>query len=347
LDDLSRELIESGSLAALIECSRVVGVTTNPTIFAAALADGNRYEAQLRDLARAGLDVPQIVTELTTTDVRAACDALTDVYERTGGLDGRVSIEVPPTLAFDTEATLAAARTLWSKVGRPNLLIKVPATDEGLAAVTAALSEGISVNVTLIFGRNRYVQVIDAFLTGLEQATAAGLDVGKIHSVASFFVSRIDSEIDARLERIGTREARSLKGRAAVANARLAYETYVRSFAHQRFTRIVGANRQRPLWASTGVKDPTYPDTLYVSELVASEVVNTMPENTLLAFADHGTTDGDSITHALAGARDVIDALAAVEIDIEEVAAKLEREGVEKFIRSWTELLRTVQDRLD
>jgi transaldolase len=346
LDDLSRERIESGSLAALVEHSCVVGVTTNPTIFAAALDDSTRYDAQLRDLAAAGADVHQIVTELTTTDVRAACDVLANVYQRTGGVDGRVSIEVPPTLAFDTEATLAAARMLWSKVDRPNLLIKIPATDEGLPAITAAIGEGISVNVTLIFGHGRYTQVIDAFISGLEHAAHAGLDLETIHGVASFFVSRVDSEIDARLDRIGTPEALSLKGRAAVANARLAYATYLRSFARERFARIAGANRQRPLWASTGVKDPAYPDTLYVSELAAWNVVNTMPETMLNAFADHGTTNGDSITPALDDACDVFDALTVVGIDVYDVAATLEREGVAKFVQSWSELLRSVQGRL-
>jgi len=350
LDDLSRERIETGNLADLVKNSSVVGVTTNPTIFAAALSDGERYDAQVRALAAAGTDVDRAIVELTTDDVRDACDVLAETYKLTNGVDGRVSIEVAPTLAFDTEGTLAAARMLWAKVDRPNLFIKIPATSEGLPAITAALSEGISVNVTLIFGLGRYDHVMDAYLAGLERAEQHGHSLGGIHSVASFFVSRVDTEIDARLDRIGAPEALALKGKAGVANARLAYEAYEKKFAgsavfHE--LRGDGANSQRPLWASTGVKNPDYPDTMYVDDLIGDNVVNTMPEKTLQAFADHGVADADTIPGTYDEARKVLDDLAAVGVDYDDVIATLEREGVEKFVKSWHELVDTVQGQLD
>ncbi|GAA4366973.1 transaldolase [Agromyces bauzanensis] len=349
LDDLSRERITSGGLERLIAERNVVGVTTNPTIFAGALAKGEGYTEQLHELAGQGADVEAAVFETTTADVRDAADLFRPVYDTTDGYDGRVSIEVSPDLANDTDATIAEAHRLWDKVDRPNVMIKIPATLEGLPAITAAIGAGISVNVTLIFSLDRYRQVIDAYLTGLEQAKAAGLDLSSIHSVASFFVSRVDTEVDRRLSEIGTDEALALKGKAGVANARLAYELYVAHFASERATALLddGGHRQRPLWASTGVKDPSLPDTLYVTELVAPGVVNTMPEKTLEATFDHGVIEGDTVTGAYADAGAVLDALARAGVDYDDVTGVLEREGVEKFIVSWHELLDTVRGALE
>ncbi|MGV1034951.1 MAG: transaldolase [Microbacteriaceae bacterium] len=344
LDDLSRDRIKTGNLAELIQNWNVVGVTTNPTIFAGALSNGASYAAQLKPLAQSGASVTDIVFELTTTDVAEACDLFADVYAKSGGFDGRVSIEVEPGLARDTAGTVEQAKLLWAKVNRPNVMIKIPATVEGLAAITEAIAAGISVNVTLIFSIERYRQVIDAYLTGLERAQAAGIDLSTIHSVASFFVSRVDTEIDQRLTAIGSAEALALKSLAGVANARLAYELFETEFAGQRATTLLdaGANVQRPLWASTGVKDPSLPDTLYVTELAAKHVVNTMPEKTLAAVADHGQTAGDTITPYVTDARDVLEQLAAAHVSYGDVTATLEREGVDKFIVSWNELLEDV-----
>jgi transaldolase len=349
LDDLSRELIETGDLAELTTTKHVVGVTTNPSIFASALADGERYDDQVAGLTRGGAGVDDVITEVTTDDVRNACDVLHEVFERTGGLDGRVSIEVAPTLAFDTEATIEQATQLWRKVDRPNLFIKIPATTESLPAVTAALGEGISVNVTLIFGLARYDQVMEAYLAGLEHARNQGIDLSTIHSVASFFVSRVDTEIDKRLEEIGTDDALALRGKAAVANARLAYERFEQVFASERFEALAehGAHPQRPLWASTGVKNEDYPDTLYVSELVTSGTVNTMPGKTMDAFADHGELSGDTVRGAYADAHEVMAQLQKVGIDYDDVIASLEREGVDKFVASWHELEETVRAQME
>lgn len=349
LDDLSRELTEGGDLARLVETHHVVGVTSNPTIFASALAEGDRYADQVAELVRRGADLDEAVVELTTTDVRDACDLLRPVYEATGGLDGRVSLEVDPRLAHDTQATVEAARTLWKAVDRPNLYIKIPATVEGLPAITTALSEGISVNVTLIFSLDRYRAVMQSFLTGLEQAREGGRDLSTIHSVASFFVSRVDTEVDKRLDALGTPEAAALRGKAAIANARLAYHAYEEVFSTPRWEVLAedGANRQRPLWASTGVKDPAYPDTLYVTELVAPGTVNTMPLQTLEAVADHGSIHGDTISGTSQEAEDVIDALERLGISYVQVTDQLEREGVEKFARSWEELLATVRREME
>lgn len=349
LDDLSRERIETGNLADLMTQYAVVGVTTNPTIFQQALAVGHRYDAQVQTLAKAEVDVDAAITELTTDDVRAACDVLRPVFDTTNGLDGRVSIEVPPTLAFDTEGTIDAAHELWTTVDRPNLFIKIPATKEGLPAITAVLGAGISVNVTLIFGLAQYAAVMDAFLAGIEQAQRNGHDLTKIQSVASFFVSRVDTEIDARLEAIGTDEALELRGKAGIANAHLAYAAYEQTFASSPIWETLaaaGAQTQRPLWASTGVKNPAYPDTMYVRELIAPGVVNTMPEKTMLAFADHGEVPGDTVTGQYAQAQAVLDQLAALGVEYDDVIAKLESEGVEKFIASWNDLVAGVQDGL-
>lgn len=345
LDDLSRERLRTGDLAGLVEDLGVVGVTTNPTIFAAALAKGDAYDEQLRALAAAGADVDEAVFRITTDDVRAAADVLRPVYDRTEGVDGRVSIEVDPRLARDTDATVASATALWSTVDRPNVLIKIPATVEGLPAITAVLAEGISVNVTLIFSLDRYRAVLDAFLAGLEQARANGHDLARIASVASFFVSRVDAAVDARLDALGTPEAAALRGRAAIANARLAYGVYQDVVAGARWQALAaaGAHPQRPLWASTGVKDPAYPDTLYVDELVVAGVVNTMPEATLRAVADHGGDGADTVTGTQDEAHDVIARLGALGVDLDEVTTTLEQEGVQKFEASWAQLLETVR----
>jgi transaldolase len=349
LDDLSRERIETGNLADLVKNKSVVGVTTNPTIFAAAISEGERYDDEVRSLVADGADVDKVVFELTTSDVQAACDVLKPTYDATGGVDGRVSIEVAPTLAFDTDATLASARELWSEVDRDNLFIKIPATTEGAPAITDALGDGISINVTLIFGLGRYAGVMDAYLAGLEKALEAGQDLSRIHSVASFFVSRVDTEIDKRLEEIGSEEALALRGKAAVANARLAYRDYEKFFEGERWARLAeaGANTQRPLWASTGVKNPDYSDTMYVTELVVPNTVNTMPEKTLEAVADHGEISGDQVTNHYDDAQRVMAQLADVGIDYDDVIATLEQEGVDKFSKSWQELQDTVSKQMD
>ena len=348
LDDLSRERIETGNLADLVKEKSVVGVTTNPTIFAGAIADGERYDEQVRRLVEKGEPVDRVVFELTTEDVRNACDIMAPVHQQVPA-DGRVSIEVEPDLANDTEGTIASARALWSAVDRPNVLIKIPATKEGLPAITAAVAEGISVNVTLIFGLERYREVMDAYLTGLEQARDAGLDLGRIHSVASFFVSRVDTEVDKRLEAIGTDEAKALEGKAAVANARLAYAAYEEVVGSDRWRLLAdaGANPQRPLWASTGVKNEAYSDTLYVTELVVANTVNTMPEKTMEAFADHGELRGDTVSGTAGEAQQVFDGLASVGVDFEDVLLALEHEGVDKFKKSWDELVETVSGQME
>ena len=349
LDDLSRQRIVSGDLARLIAERDVVGVTTNPTIFAGALANGASYADQLHTLATQGADVDTAVFEITTDDVRDAADVFRPIYDRTDGYDGRVSIEVAPDLAHDTAGTIASAKALWAKVDRPNVMIKIPATVEGLDAIRESIAAGISVNVTLIFSLERYREVMESYLAGLEAAKANGHDLSTIHSVASFFVSRVDTEIDKRLVAIGTDEALALKSRAGVANARLAYELYSEVFSSERATALLdaGANRQRPLWASTGVKDPALPDTLYVTELVARGIVNTMPEKTLEATFDHGEVQGDTITGAYRDAGETLDALARVGVDYDDVTALLEREGVDKFVVSWNELLGTVREALE
>ncbi|MFF8933722.1 transaldolase [Streptomyces paradoxus] len=349
LDDLSRRRIESGGLAGLVATRNVVGVTTNPSIFQAAIGSGAGYEEQLADLAVRGVTVDEAVRMMTTADVRAAADVLRPVFEASGGRDGRVSIEVDPRLAHDTAATVAEARQLAWLVDRPNVMIKIPATKAGLTAITEVTGSGISVNVTLIFSLGRYREVMDAYLAGLEKAQEAGLDLAAIHSVASFFVSRVDSEIDKRLTLLGTDEALALKGRAALANARLAYEAYEQVFDGERWQALegAGANRQRPLWASTGVKDPAYKDTLYVDELVAPGTVNTMPEATLDAVADHGDVRGDTVTGGYDRARADLAAVERLGIAYDEVVRQLEDEGVAKFEVAWQDLLDAVTKSLD
>ena len=348
LDDLSRERIETGNLAELVRDKHVVGVTTNPTIFAAAIADGERYDEQVAQLVDKGEPVDKVVFELTTEDVRNACDIMRPVHQAAPH-DGRVSIEVEPDLANDTEGTIASARALWAAVDRPNALIKIPATLEGLPAITTAISEGISVNVTLIFGEQRYREVMDAYLTGLELARDAGRDLSTIHSVASFFVSRVDTEVDKRLESIGSDVALALRGKAAVANALVAYGAFEQVVGSDRWRDLesAGANRQRPLWASTGVKNPDYDDTMYVRDLVVPETVNTMPEKTLEAFADHGEVLGDVVTGKSGEGQAILDRLEELGIDFEDVLWVLETEGVDKFKKSWTELVETVSGQME
>lgn len=344
LDDLSRERISTGNLTSLIAERNVSGVTTNPTIFAGALSKGSAYDGAIAELAAEGADTDAAIFAITTTDVRDAADVFRPVYDATDGVDGRVSIEVSPELAHDTAGTVAQAKQLWETVNRPNALIKIPATLAGLPAITEVLAAGISVNVTLIFSLERYAAVIDAYLSGIEQAAANGHDVSQIHSVASFFVSRVDTEVDKRLTAIGTDAASALKSKAGLANARLAYELFEKEFASERAQALVasGATVQRPLWASTGVKDPALPDTLYVTELVAAGTVNTMPEKTLEATFDHGEVVGDTITGNYADAHGVFASLAEVGVDFDDVTQVLEDEGVEKFIASWHELQETV-----
>ncbi|MDV6310696.1 transaldolase [Gordonia amicalis] len=349
LDDLSRDLITSGDLAELISTKSVVGVTTNPSIFQAALSKGTAYNAQVTELAARGTDVDGTIRTVTTDDVRNACDVLAPVHEGSDGVDGRVSIEVDPRLAHDTGATVAQAIELWKIVDRPNLLIKIPATKAGLPAITRVIAEGISVNVTLIFSVERYKEVMDAYLDGLDAAAEAGHDLSTIHSVASFFVSRVDTEIDKRLDAIGTPEATELKGKAALANARLAYSAYQQVFeVESRFPDLLakGARPQRALWASTGVKNPDYPDTLYVSELVAPNTVNTMPGKTMDAFADHGWVNTGSIIGLAQESQEVFDKIAALGVDTVDVFKVLEQEGVSKFEDAWNDLLNATAEQL-
>jgi transaldolase len=340
LDDLSRQRLVSGSLADLADHYHVVGVTTNPTIFAKAITGSGAYTEQIRDLRARGVDTAEALRTMTAFDVRWACDVLRPVYDATDGVDGRVSIEVDPRLAHDTEATIAEARALWWLVDRPNLFIKIPAARQGLPAIAACLAEGININITLIFSLARYDQVIEAFLDGLERARQAGRALVSITSVASLFVSRLDTEVDARLDKIGTPEAASLRGRAAIANARLTYHHYEKMLAAPRWAALAagGARPQRPLWASTSVKDPAYPDTRYVTDLVAPGVVNTMPEATLRAVADHGRIPDDSVRGHYADARQVLSDLEALGIDYGDVTATLESNGLAAFDASWQEL---------
>jgi transaldolase len=350
LDDLSRERLQTGNLQNLIDTKSVVGVTTNPSIFQAALSKGTAYDAQVKELADRGADVDATIRTVTTDDVRNACDVLAKAYEASGGVDGRVSIEVDPRLAHDTDKTILQAIELWKIVDRPNLLIKIPATLAGLPAITAVIAEGISVNVTLIFSVERHRAVMDAYLAGLEKAKQAGHDLSHIHSVASFFVSRVDTEIDKRLEAIGGAAALALRGKAGIANSRLAYAAYQEVFeGGERFAGLKagGAAVQRVLWASTGVKNPDYSDTMYVTELVAPDTVNTMPEKTMDAVADHGKITGDTVSGTAGPAQQVFDELAKAGIDLPDVFKLLEDEGVEKFEKAWQELIDATQGQLD
>jgi transaldolase len=348
LDDISRDRLRTGNLQMLIDDYHVVGVTSNPTIFAHALANGDAYDEQLADLKTRGVSVEEASRLITTYDIRWGCDVLRPAYDATGGQDGRVSIEVDPRVARDTAKTSAEARALWWMVDRPNLFIKIPATLEGLPAITQAISEGISVNVTLIFSLQRHSEVIDAYMAGLEKAAAAGLDISRIRSVASFFVSRVDTEVDARLDKLGTPEAEALRGTAAIANARLAYELFEQKCAEERWLALAasGANVQRPLWASTSTKDPSFPDTMYVVELVVSDTVNTMPEATIKATADHGQLRGDTVHGTYDASRKIFEDLEELGISYDDVVQVLEEEGVAKFATSWNELLDTIRTKM-
>jgi transaldolase len=345
LDDISRDRLRTGNLQSLMDEFHLVGVTSNPTIFAKALSSGSSYDEQIADLKSYGVSVDEASRVITTYDIRWACDVLRPAYDATGGQDGRVSIEVDPRLARNTAATVAEARALWWAVDRPNLFIKIPATVEGLPAITAAISEGISVNVTLIFSLERHGAVIDAYMEGLEKAAAAGHDISKIRSVASFFVSRVDTEVDGRLDKLGTPEAAALRGKAAIANARLAYELFEQKSAEPRWLALAaqGANLQRPLWASTSTKDPAFPDTMYVVDLVVDHTVNTMPEATMRATADHGVLRGDTVHGTYDASRQVFADLEKLGISYDDVVQVLEDEGVAKFEASWNELLETIK----
>ena len=351
LDDVNRVRLTSGNLAELARDRHVVGVTSNPTIFDHALSHGDAYNEQLAQLALRGVSVEEASRAITSFDIRWACDVLRPAYDASDGVVGRVSLEVDPRLAGDTDRTIAEARALWWLVDRPNLFIKIPATRAGLPAISQCLSEGISINVTLIFSLERYGEVIDAFFAGMERAAEAGHDLSSIASVASFFVSRVDTEVDSRLDKMGTPEAAALRGKAAVANARLAYELFEERFGESspRWAALhgKGARLQRPLWASTSTKDPAYPDTKYVVELVAPDTVNTMPEATILAVADHAVLRGNAVSGTYDEARKVFDELAELGIGYEDVVTVLEEEGVSKFAASWQELLETIQTELE
>jgi len=348
LDDISRERLTSGNLKQLISDKHVVGVTSNPSIFQKAMEQGEAYNEQLHDLTVRGVSLEEAVRLLTSYDIRWACDVLHQTYDTSHGQDGRVSIEVDPRIAHDSEKTTAEAKALWWLVDRPNVMIKIPATEAGLPSITAATAEGISVNVTLIFSIARYRLVMDAFLTGLEQARTAGIDLASIRSVASFFVSRVDTEIDKRLDKIGTDQAKTVRGKAGIANARLAYEAYEQTFTGERWESLEadGAHSQRPLWASPGVKDPAYDDTMYVTELVAPNTVNTMPEATLNAVADHAQISAATANTGYDEARAVFADLSSVGIEVDDVTGLLETEGVQKFMDSWSILLEGVKKQL-
>lgn len=346
LDDLSRAKLTGSdplSLPSRISNSGVVGVTTNPSIFNAAITGSADYASDIS--AMKTLSPEEIVKKLTTDDVRQACDLFAPLYAKTSGVDGRVSIEVDPRLAHETDATIHEGASLWELVNRPNLMIKVPATLAGLPAITELIARGISVNVTLIFSCQRYEQVIDAFIAGIEEATKRGQDVSKIHSVASFFISRIDTAVDQQLKIINTQPALDLLGKAAIANAVLAYELFLTKSASARWLNLseAGANMQRPLWASTGVKDPAYDDTRYVIELIAPNTVNTMPQSTLDAVIDHATFKGNTITPAIEASHIALASLAKTGVSLNSITDSLEKDGVASFAKAWQSLLDDVQ----
>lgn len=344
LDDLSKDRLTSGSLQSLMDNHSVVGVTSNPTIFAQAIAGSDAYQADFTAMAASGATAEEAVFAVMISDIQGACDLMLPVFERTSGQDGRVSLEVSPLLAHDTAGTIAQALELWSRVDRPNLMIKIPATKAGLPAITEVIGAGISVNVTLIFSLERYAEVIDAYFAGIDKALDQGIDVSSLRSVASFFVSRVDSAIDAQLDVLGTDQAKALRSLAAVANARLAYELFSRRHSSDRAQILTarGMHPQRPLWASTGVKDPALPPAYYVTELAVSTVVNTMPEKTLLALESEGVVAGDRVTGHADAARETLAALEKLGISLTAVTDELEADGVGKFVASWEELLDTV-----
>jgi len=347
IDSISRDMLDSGGLDRRLD-EGVTGVTSNPTIFAQAITSGDSYDAQIADLAARGADADEIYTEVVAEDIRRACDVMGPVHRRTGGRDGFVSVEVSPELARRTEPTVAEARDWVKRIDRPNLLVKVPATREGVPAIEALTAEGVSVNVTLIFSLDRYRSVIEAYIRGVERFEEAGGALASLASVASFFVSRFDSEVDARIERIGGSEALALRGRGAVANARAAYLEFLRAFTSERWLRLhrLDARVQRPLWASTSTKNPDYPDTLYVDTLVAPATVNTMPESTIAAYQDHGARNPSALgVEELNEAVSVLDELSAAGVDYDDAADCLEREGVDKFMASFREMMGEIEQK--
>lgn len=348
MDEISRQLLEPEGLSALVDGAAVTGVTSNPTIFANAIVGSTDYDEALHELVEREADTAEIYTALVTRDIRDACDALRPVWQDTDGADGFVSVEVSPELANETEATIQEARDWWKRVDRPNLLIKVPATPAGIPAVRQLIGEGISLNVTLIFSLERYREVMDAYLDGLETYAQTGGDLSRINSVASFFISRVDTEVDKRLEQIGTEEALALRGQAAIANARAAYGLFLEAFAGGRWDSLSarGARIQRPLWASTSTKNPDYPDTLYVDELVVADTVNTVPVKTIEAYQDHGNPHPSAFgASEIAGAEATLERLGAVGIDYDSVVQVLEDEGVQKFADSYRELLDSIEQK--
>jgi len=348
MDEISRQLLEPDGLAALVDGAGVTGVTSNPTIFANSIVRSTDYDEAMRELVGRNADTIEIYTALVTRDIRDACDALNPVWQKSGGADGFVSVEVSPLLANETEATIQEARDWWKRVDRPNLLIKVPATPAGIPAVRKLIGEGISLNVTLIFSLARYQQVMDAYLDGLETYAKTGGALSRINSVASFFISRVDTEVDKRLGQIGTEQAVALRGKAAIANARAAYGLFLETFAGERWESLSsrGARIQRPLWASTSTKDPAYPDTMYIDELVVANTVNTVPVTTIEAYQDHGNPQPPAFGNAeIAEAGATLESLAAVGIDYDDVVQVLEDEGVEKFAVSYRELLDSIDQK--
>jgi len=345
-DQISRQMLDKGELSRRIEEDAVTGVTSNPTIFAKAIVGSDEYDGQLDDLRSAGLPTEEIAKTLMTDDIQRACDALAGVHAESRGQDGFVSVEVSPDLAGDTEATVAEARDWVKRVNRPNLLVKVPATAEGIPAIRRLIGEGISINVTLIFSLDRYAEVMDAYVAGLEHFHESSGDLKSVFSVASFFVSRFDTEVDRRLDDQGGEEALELKGRTAVANARVAYERFLHEFASTGFGLLAskGAHPQYPLWASTSTKNPEYSDLLYVESLVAPHTVNTMPLETIDAYQDHGDPDPQPFGPTeMAEAKATLERLGEVGVDYDDVVATLEHEGVEKFAASWHELLEGIE----
>jgi len=340
IDYLSRQMLESGKLAKMMKEDAVVGVTTNPTIFQKAIAEGDAYDEQLKELLATESDPKEIFLQLSARDVDAATDLLAKVHEKQPQ-DGYVSWEVDPTLAYDRDATFDEAMRLHAWLDKPNLYVKIPATKPGLGAIEDCIAHGKSINVTLIFSLQRYAEVVEAYLRGLERLVASGGDPSKVHSVASFFVSRVDTEADKRLEAIGSKQALALRGKLAIANARLAYEHYEQRFAGPRWEFLAGkgANVQRCLWASTSTKNPEYRDVIYVEELIGSDTVNTMPEETIRAFQDHGEVRGDTVREGVKEAHELIDKLRDLGVDYDDVTETLELEGVQKFADSFAELL--------
>jgi transaldolase len=357
-DSISRSMVISGRLQELIDVYAVVGVTSNPTIFEKAIAGSADYDADIRALAETGHRAPQIYERLATDDIRRACDVLRPLYDQTNHVDGRVSIEVSPLLAFNTQETIAEARWLWRTVERPNLMVKIPATPAGIPAIEQMIAEGLSINVTLLFAVSMYEQVMEAYLRGLERRVAEGQPIEEIHSVASFFVSRVDTIVDKELEAGSAAsnspsdqsQRRELLGKAAIANAKVAYQAFKRVFSGARWDALKakGANVQRPLWASTSTKNPAYPDTMYIAELVGAHTVNTVPENALLAFADHGVVRGKTIEEDVEGAQRVLDRLAEVGIDLQDITERrLVAEGVQSFADSFDKLIAGLRTKRD